>query len=354
MSATKSNEKLKVAICGGSGYTGIELLRILSGHPQVKITAVTSEKSAGKKVTDLFPHLQKYRNLTYQPLNKTGLLHEADLFFLALPHGASQEAVHFFFENKKQVIDLSADYRLADPRVYQEWYGLSHQYLATLKKAVFGLPEIYRSRIKKAKLIANPGCYPTSAILGLLPALKNNLIDASNIIIDSKSGTSGAGRKSDLAVSFCEVNEGFKAYGIGTHRHTPEIEQELSRAAGKKIRVNFTPHLLPVDRGILTTAYAPLSKRTDTATVLNIYKKLYRNEPFVCVLDEGIFPNMKNVRGTNFCHIGIKVVPRTNTLIIVSVIDNLVKGASGQAVHNMNIMMGFDETSGLDSLALFP
>jgi len=354
MSTTKNNEKLKVAICGGSGYTGVELLRILSGHPKVKITAVTSEKSAGKSVSALFPHLEKYRTLTYEPLNKINLLDKADLFFLALPHGASQEAVNFFVENKKRVIDLSADYRLSDPTVYQEWYGLPHKRLATLKKAVFGLPEIYRSKIKKAKLIANPGCYPTSAILGLLPAIKNKLVDVSSLIIDSKSGATGAGRKADIAVSFCEVNEGFKAYGIGTHRHTPEIEQELSLAAGKKIMVNFTPHLLPVDRGILTTMYAKLSQKTDTASVLRIYKKMYKDEPFVCVLDEGIFPNIKNVRGTNYCHIGIKVVQRTDTLIIVSAIDNLVKGASGQAVHNMNIMMGFGETTGLESLALFP
>jgi len=354
MKTTQNNEKLRVAICGGSGYTGVELLRILSGHPRVRITAVTSEKSAGKKISVLFPHLQKYQNLSYEHLHKTALMEKADLFFLALPHGASQEAVNFFFNNDKRVIDLSADYRLSDPKVYQEWYGLPHKYLATLKKAVFGLPEIYRSSIKKARLIANPGCYPTGAILGLLPAIKGKLIDLSSLIIDSKSGTTGAGRKADLAVSFCEVNEGFKAYGIGTHRHTPEIEQELSSAAGRKIRVNFTPHLLPVDRGILTTIYASLSKKADTASVLSLYKKMYQDEPFVHVLDEGIFPNIKNVRGTNFCHIGIKVVPRTNTLIIVSAIDNLVKGASGQAVHNMNIMMGFEETTALESLALFP
>jgi N-acetyl-gamma-glutamyl-phosphate reductase len=354
MASTINNGKIRVAICGGSGYTGVELLRILSGHPRVKITAVTSEKSAGKKVSALFPHLLKYRTLVYEPMNKIGLLNKADLFFLALPHGASQDAVQFFFENGKRVIDLSADYRLSDPLAYQEWYGLPHKHLTTLKKAVFGLPEIYRSKIRKAKLVANPGCYPTSAILGLLPAVKSRLVDVSSLVIDSKSGTSGAGRKADLAVSFCEVNEGFKAYGIGTHRHTPEIEQELSSAAGKSIRVNFTPHLLPVDRGILTTVYARLSKKTDTAAILNIYKKLYKDEPFVRVLDEGLFPNIKDVRGTNFCRIGVKVVSRTNTLIIVSAVDNLVKGAAGQAVHNMNIMFGFRETTGLESLGLFP
>jgi N-acetyl-gamma-glutamyl-phosphate reductase len=354
MSTVNEKGKLKVAICGGSGYTGIELLRILSNHPRVRVAAVTSEKSAGKKVTELFPHLQKYDSLIYEPMQKEALLSKADLFFLALPHGASQEAVNFFSGKKKRVIDLSADYRLSDPKVYKEWYGLPHKYLETLKKAVFGLPEVYRSKIKKAKLIANPGCYPTSAILGLLPALKNDLVDTGSIIIDSKSGTTGAGRKADLAVSYCEVNEGFKAYGIGTHRHTPEIEQELSSAAGRKITVNFTPHLLPVDRGILTTIYTKLTKKADTASILKIYNRLYKNEPFVCVLNDGNFPNIKNVRGTNFCHIGLKVNPRTNTLIIVSVIDNLVKGASGQAVHNMNIMMSFEETAGLESLALFP
>jgi N-acetyl-gamma-glutamyl-phosphate reductase len=354
MSRTKASEKIDVAICGGSGYTGIELLRILSNHPGVNITSVTSEKSAGRKVKELFPHLQRYGTLAYEPMQKEALLDKAELFFLALPHGASQDAVNFFFKHRKAVIDLSADYRISDPEIYREWYGLPQKYPDTLKKAVFGLPEVYRSKIRKAKLIANPGCYPTSAILGLLPAVKSGLIDTGSIVIDSKSGTTGAGRKADLAVSFCEVNEGFKAYGIGTHRHTPEIEQELSSAAGKKITVNFTPHLLPVDRGILTTIYARLTKTTDSAAVLDLYRKQYKNEPFVCVFGEDTFPNIKNVRGTNFCQIGLKVVPRTNTLIIVSAIDNLVKGASGQAVHNMNIMLGFEETAGLESLALFP
>lgn len=345
---------IKVAICGGSGYTGIELLRILSGHPAVKITAVTSEKSAGKNVAEVFPHLSSLQDLIYEPLIKEKLLSKADIFFLALPHGKAQETVHYFYTNKKMVIDLSADYRLSDPQVYKEWYGLPHNFTPTLKKAVFGLPEIYRNKIKKTRLVANPGCYPTGAILGLFPAIKNKLIDPSSIIIDSKSGTSGAGRKAELSISYCEVNEGFKAYGIGTHRHTPEIEQELSFLAGKKISVNFTPHLLPVDRGILSTIYAQLNKKTDTAAILKIYKKIYTGEPFIQVLDEGIFPNIKNVKGTNFCHIGLKVNNRTNTLIIVTAIDNLVKGASGQAVHNMNIMLGLKETEGLKSITVFP
>jgi len=344
----------KVCICGGSGYTGIELLRILSHHPEVVVTGVTSEKSAGKRVADVFPHLACYRDLVYEPLDKEKLLDKAEIFFLALPHGASQEAVHFFFSKNKKVIDLSADYRLSDPAVYEKWYDTSHAFVPTLKKAVYGLPELYRKRIRKARLVANPGCYPTGAILGLFPAIKAELVDVSSIIIDSKSGTSGAGRKADIAVAFCEVNEGFKAYAVGTHRHTPEIEQEISLLSGRTIRVNFTPHLLPVDRGILTTIYAPPAKKFTTEQIVKTYCQAYKNEPFIRVLDYGKYPNIKNVRGTNFCEIGLKLNERTQTLIIVTAIDNLVKGASGQAVHNMNIMMGFEETTALDTLALYP
>ncbi len=345
---------LKVAICGGSGYTGGELLRLLSKHPEIEVIAVTSEKSAGKKVSDLFPHLHKYSNLVYEPLNKKKLLDKADLFFMAIPHGTSQEAVDSFFKNGKKVIDLSADYRLRDAKIYEEWYNVPHKFQGTLKKAVYGLPELYRKKIAKAQLIANPGCYPTGAVLGLYPATKNKLIDIDSIVIDSKSGTTGAGRQSDVTFSYCEVNEGFRAYGIATHRHTPEIEQEISFVAGKNIKVNFTPHLVPLDRGILTTIYAKLTKDVDLKKVLKIYKKAYANEPFTRVLDEGRCPNVKNVRGTNLCEIGLSVNKRTNTMIVVTAIDNLMKGASGQAVHNMNIMMGFDEKTALDSIALFP
>ena len=216
----------KIAISGGSGYTGCELLRLLSAHPGAKVTAVTSEKSAGKSVTALFPHLHKYSNLTYQPLDKESLLDKAEVFFMALPHAASQEAVDFFVRKGKLVIDLSADYRLRDPLLYEEWYKTPHEYKATLRKAVYGLPEVYRNKIKGSKLIANPGCYPTGALLGLYPLFKARLVEMSfPIIIDSKSGASGAGRQSDVAFSFCEVNGGFRAYGLTTHRHTPEMEQ---------------------------------------------------------------------------------------------------------------------------------
>jgi N-acetyl-gamma-glutamyl-phosphate reductase len=345
---------VRVFICGGSGYTGGELLRILSSHPEVVVTGVTSQRSAGKSVSELFPHLHKYANLVYEPLRKEKVLGKADLFFMALPHGESQVAVDYFFQQGKMVIDLSADYRLRDAGIYEHWYNVPHAFQATLKQAVYGLPEIYRNRIKKSLLIANPGCYPTGALLGLLPAVKNTLIDLSSLVIDAKSGTSGAGRKADIAVAYCEVNEGFKAYAVGTHRHIPEIEQELTVAAGKDVTVNFTPHLLPVNRGILTTIYARLAKKIDAGALEKIYRDTYKKEPFVRVLPYGLYPNIKNVRGTNHCDIGLKLNERTNTLIVITVIDNLVKGASGQSVQNMNIMLGIDETVALDTLAVFP
>jgi N-acetyl-gamma-glutamyl-phosphate reductase len=345
---------VKVAICGGSGYTGAELLRILAQHPAVQVTSVTSERSAGKRVTDIFPHLVKYSGMTFEPMDTARLVSRAELFFMALPHAESQEAVDYFFKKGKKVIDLSADFRLADPAVYEQWYKTKHQFPDTLKKAVFGLPELYRKAIRKSRLIANPGCYPTSAILALYPALKEGLIDTGSIIVDSKSGVSGAGRKADVTVSFCEVNEGFKAYGIGIHRHTPEIEQALSDIADRQVVIDFTPHLVPIDRGIVTTAYARLNRKLNTANVLMHYKRKFAKEPFVMVLEEGSYPNAKHVRGSNYCFIGLKVNERTNTLVIVSAIDNLVKGASGQAVQNMNIMLGLDETVALKGLALCP
>lgn len=345
---------LKIAVCGGSGYVGGELLRILSLHPHVRVTAVTSEQSAGKPVTAVFPSLYSYDRISFEPLVMETLLGKADLFFLALPHAASQEAVHFFVSRGKRVIDISADYRISNPLVYEQWYKVPHNYRATLRKAVYGLTELRRKRVKRAALVANPGCYPTGALLGIYPALRKSLIDPGSIVIDSKSGVSGAGRKAETAYSYCEVSQGFKAYGIATHRHTPEIEQELSLIAGREVRVNFTPHLLPVDRGILSTLYARLTGTYDTKTVIETYRRTYRAEPFIRVLSEGVFPNIKNVRGTNFCEIGVKVNSRTRTLIMVTAIDNLVKGAAGQAIQNMNVMCGFEETSGLGSLAVFP
>lgn len=330
------------------------MLRILSSHPNIVVTGVTSEKSAGKSVVELFPNLHLYSNLIYEPLEMEKIVGKADVFFMALPHAKSQKAVHFLFSHRKKVIDLSADYRLKNVRVYHEWYKVPHRFKATLKKAVYGLPELYRKQITKTSIVANPGCYPTGAILGLYPALKHKLINVDSIVIGSVSGTSGAGRSSDMRFSFSEVNEGFKAYAIATHRHIPEIEQELSAIAKKDIKVNFTPHLAPFDRGILTTISAPLVKNISSEKAFDIYKKAYTGEPFTKVLDMGIFPDVKNVRGTNLCEVGLRVNMRTKTLIVVTAIDNLTKGASGQAVHNMNIMMGLDETTALDLVALRP
>lgn len=345
---------LKVAICGASGYAGAELLRILSNHPDVRVVSVTSEKSAGKSPVELFPHLSKYGNLLFEPMEPHSLLGKADLFFMALPHKASQPAVALLHREGHKVVDLSADFRIKNSAVYEQWYNTPHEHGDTLKKAVYGLPELHRAKIKKAGLIANPGCYPTGAILGIYPALKNGLASPEDIIVDSKSGTSGAGRQSDVRFSYCEVNEGFKAYSVGVHRHTPEIEQELSLIAKKDVTISFTPHLLPVNRGILSTIYLKTAKKLTTESAISVYEKAYRGEPFVRVLEADNLPNINAVRGTNRCDIGLKFDPRTGTLIVITAIDNLVKGAAGQAVQNMNIMMGFPEDTALSTLAAFP
>ncbi|MBF0555526.1 MAG: N-acetyl-gamma-glutamyl-phosphate reductase [Nitrospirae bacterium] len=343
---------IRAVICGASGYAGSELLRILRQVPEVEVAAVTSEQSAGKLAERLLAGIdgKKFR---FEPLIRETLLEKGDVFFLALPHSASQEAVEFFHSNGKKVIDLSADYRLRDKAVYERWYKTKHEFPGTLKHAVYGLPELYRSEIKNASLIANPGCYPTTAIIALYPALKQGIITKEHIVIDSKSGVSGAGRKSDVAYSFCEIAGGFKAYGIATHRHTPEIDQELSLIAGSPVKVTFTPHLLPVTRGMLSTVYAPLKDNTGLDEVHSMYKNAYKGEPFVDVLDIGKYPDIRNVRGTNMCQIGIAVA-ENGTLIIVSAIDNLVKGAAGQAVQNMNLMFGLAETTGLNLLPVVP
>ncbi|MBF0541405.1 MAG: N-acetyl-gamma-glutamyl-phosphate reductase [Nitrospirae bacterium] len=341
----------KAIICGGSGYTGSELLRILYSHPDIEITSVTAERNVGSEITDLFPHLYPYKGLKFEPLDKETLFKKGDIFFMALPHSASQEAVDYFYKKGKKIVDLSADFRLKNLAAYEKWYEVKHHYPTTLKEAVYGLPELYRDEIKKTSLIACPGCYPTSAILGLYPALKNRIVSPTGIIIDSKSGTSGAGRKTDVSLSFSEVNSGFKAYKIASHRHTPEIEQELSLIAGVDLKVNFTPHLLPVPRGILSTIYAKVTKDVD---IIEIYKNTYKDEQFVRVLDKGIFPDIRNVIGTNYCEIGIGINKETDTLIIVSVIDNLIKGASGQAIQNMNLMLDLPEITALNTIGILP
>jgi N-acetyl-gamma-glutamyl-phosphate reductase len=345
---------LNVAIVGASGYTGLELIRILHCHPEVAVTCLTSEQSAGRKISDVFPTLRGRCDLVLENLEPVRVAEKADIIFTALPHKAAMEVVPTFLKLGKHVIDLSADYRLHDPDVYGAWYE-PHLNPANLKKAVYGLPEIRRAKIKGTRLVANPGCYPTSIILALAPLLKSGSINLSEIIADSASGVTGAGRSAKVDSLYCEVNEGYKAYGVGgVHRHTPEIEQELSLLAGEGLQVTFTPHLVPMDRGILSTVYARPHKPTSTEKLLAVYNDFYRGEPFVRVLPQGCLPSTAFVRGSNFCDLSPVVDARTGRIIIVSAIDNLVKGASGQAVQNMNIVCGFPETMGLDGLALFP
>ena len=345
---------LNIAIVGASGYTGLELIRILHCHPEVAVTCLTSEQSAGKRISDVFPTLRGRCDIVLENLEPVRVAEKADIIFTALPHKAAMEVVPTFLKLGKKVIDLSADYRLSDAAVYGQWYE-PHLNPANLKKAVYGLPELRRNKIKSTKLVANPGCYPTSIILGLAPLLKKGLIDLSSIIADSASGVTGAGRAAKVDSLYCEVNEGYKAYGVGgVHRHTPEIEQELSLLAGEQLKITFTPHLAPMDRGILSTIYATPTKPLSTETIVQLYQDFYAGEPFVRVLPQGTLPSTAFVRGSNFCDIAPLVDARTGRIIIVSAIDNLVKGASGQAVQNMNLVCGFPETMGLEGLALFP
>ncbi len=345
---------LKIAIAGASGYTGGELLRLLSRHPHVRVVAVTSEKSAGKPVGAIFPNLDGFFDLILQPLVPEDLAEKAEFIFTALPHGTSVEPVSAFIRSGKRVVDLSADFRLKDPSLYREWYGMEHKGKELLDSAVYGLPEIYREKIRGAVLVANPGCYPTAGILAIAPLIKNGLIQNDRIYIDAKSAISGAGRGPALPYHFPEAHEGLEAYKVGVHRHTPEIEQALSDISGGNIKVTFVPHLIPANRGLLCTVYAPLASAVEAGEITRIYKKFYDNEPFIRILDTGRQPNIRDVRGANFCDIGIAVDRRNRCIVVTSAIDNLVKGAAGEAIQNMNIMMGFEETTGLMEPGVFP
>ncbi|MCB4791379.1 MAG: N-acetyl-gamma-glutamyl-phosphate reductase [Elusimicrobia bacterium] len=339
--------KINVAIAGIKGYTGEVLLEILSSHEGVKLALATSRLS-GKPVPvkEIYPDLGDI-NLMCENLDVEVLAKKTDIVFLALPHKVSLELVPEFLKHNVKVIDLSADFRLNSAEVYEKWYGGKHSAPHVLKDAVYGLPEFYAKDIKNAKLIANPGCYPTTVILGCAPALRNGLVDTGSIIADAKSGVSGAGR--NFSKEYFQIHHpDHRAYNIaGKHRHIPEMEQELSKIAKKEITLTFTPHIIPVERGMLSTIYMNLSKKTDVKAMVKIYKEFYKDKPFIRVLDEGEIPNIKSVVYTNYCDIGLDIDQRTNRLIVVSCIDNLVKGASGQAVQNMNIMCGFDEKMGL-------
>jgi N-acetyl-gamma-glutamyl-phosphate reductase len=305
---------------------------------------------------DIFPHLQATA-LADVPLVQPDpdvLARECDLVFLAVPHGTAMNMAADLVDRKVRVVDLSADFRLRDVEIYEQWYKVAHTQSQLLPRAVYGLPEIYAQDIARAELIANPGCYPTSAILGLYPALQQGIIKTEGIVVDSKSGTTGAGRKASVPSLFCEVNENFRAYNLGRHRHTPEIEQEVSVAANTPVTLSFNTHLVPIDRGILSTIYTQLNQPATLAAVHDLFTRFYAHKPWVRVLPQGALPQTKGVRGTMFCDIGLAVDPRTNRLIIVTAIDNLCRGASGQALANANIMSGLDQTLGLNMGALLP
>jgi N-acetyl-gamma-glutamyl-phosphate reductase len=350
--------RVDVGIIGASGYTGEELLRLLLVHPQVHLTAVTSRQYAGRTVAQVFPRFAVYpqaRELRFADPNPGAVAKQAQVVFLALPHGVASQFAVPLLEQGRQVIDLSADFRLRDPQIYREFYGHDHPAPGLLPTAVYGLPEIHRDAIRTAKLIASPGCYPTSILLPTLPLVRANLIHPEAIIADSLSGVSGAGRKAEVPYLFVECHESVRPYGVPKHRHLSEIEEQISLAAGLPVAVQFTPHLIPVNRGILTTLYlAPGSKSKtprETAALADriaaCYREAYADEPFVRLLEEPALPDTKNVVGTNAIEIAWRLDPRTGALVVMSALDNVLKGAGGQAVQSFNILRGFPETAGL-------
>src|SRR5579863_705434 len=348
--------KAKIGVLGASGYTGAELVRLLLRHPQVEIALLTADRRAGKTMADVFPQFSPYA------LPQLTSIEEADwralgldFAFCALPHGTTQKTIKDLMARapRTKIVDLSADFRLADPAAYAHWYGHEHAAVELQKEAVYGLTEVYRDKIKAARLVANPGCYTSCAELALIPLLKAKAIDPDEIVIDAKSGMTGAGRGAREDMVFAEVSEGFHAYGVGRHRHMAELDQEFSRAAGREVIASFTPHLAPMNRGILSTIYVrgPKAAPQDLHALL---EKAYREEPFVHVLPFGTTPQTRHVRGSNMTLIGVAADRVAGRAIVIAALDNLTKGASGQAVQNMNLMLGFPETSGLEQVALFP
>ena len=343
---------IKVGVVGATGYTGVELLRLLVPHPEVEITAITSRKEAGKRVDSLFPSLRGHLDNTFTDPEEADL-ESCDLVFFATPNGTAMKMVPALLDSGTRVIDLAADFRIRDVETWSDWYGLEHACPDLLEEAVYGLPEINRSLIANARLVANPGCYPTAATLGFLPLVgREGLVDRSHLIADCKSGVSGAGRKAQVPTLFCEANENFKAYGVTGHRHLPEIRQTLETSVGESVGLTFVPHLIPMIRGIHATLYMRLQDKT--IDLQELFEAHYAAEPFVDVLPEGAHPETRSVRGGNVCRIAVHRPQGADTVVVLSVIDNLVKGAAGQAVQNMNIMFGFEERMGLDHPALLP
>ena len=340
---------IRAAIIGATGYAGAELIRILSGHPEVEISAVTSRQYAGVRIDQVYPAFSGVVDLICEAYSADRICERADVVFMALPHRLPMSFVPDFIKRNKKVIDLSADFRFNDAAIYESVYQ-SHTAKELLASAVYGLSDIYFEQIRQASLIGNPGCYPTSVLLPLIPLLKKGLLDLSTLIADSKSGVSGAGRSLSLGAHFCEVTESFKPYKVAVHRHNPEMDAILSREAQTAVSITFVPHLVPMSRGMLTTVYATPAIDLKSQDIADCYTAAYAHRPFVRLCSEGRLPDTLNVRGTNYCDIGFKLDERNNRLILVSAIDNLVKGAAGQAVQNMNIMLGFDETAGLHNV----
>jgi len=342
---------VRVGIVGGTGYTGVELLRLLVLHPQVEVAVVTSRTDAGQRVDSVYPNLRGYIDVLFTAPD-LNLLSECDAVFFATPNGTAMLMAKQLLAAGVKVIDLSADFRLKDAQEWSHWYGMEHACPDLLPEAVYGLPEINRAAIKNARLIACPGCYPTSVQLGFLPLLENNLINIEHLIADVKSGVSGAGRKAELATLMSETGESFKAYGVAGHRHLPEIKQGLSIVAGESVGLTFVPHLTPMIRGIHATLYGQLTGKAED--IQHLFEQRYRDEPFVDVLAQGSHPDTRNVRGSNQCQIAIHQPQGGNVVVVLSVIDNLVKGAAGQAIQAMNLMFGLNETTGLKVVALYP
>jgi N-acetyl-gamma-glutamyl-phosphate reductase len=342
---------IDIAIVGGTGYTGVELLRLLAQHPEANVVAITSRKDAGTRVAQMFPSLRGRYDLAFcEP--QQAALDRCDVVFFATPHGVAMSQARELVGAGTRIIDLAADFRLGDPAVFERWYKMPHACPELLEEAVYGIPEINRDAIRKARIVANPGCYPTTVQLGFLPLVEAGLVDTQHLIADCKSGVSGAGRKAELSLSYCETADNFAAYGVAGHRHWPEILQGLNRASREPVRLTFTPHLTPIIRGILATLYAPLRDRD--ADLQALYEKRYAGEPFVDVMPPGSLPDTRSVRGSNTLRIAVHRPPDSDLALVIAVEDNLVKGAAGQAIQNMNLMFGLPETTGLQAPPLLP
>lgn len=346
-------KKVQIGIVGGTGYTGVELLRILAVHPQAEVTMITSRSEEGVALADMFPNLRGHYDLKFS-VPDAAKLKTCDVVFFATPHGVAMSMAKALSEAGVKIIDLAADFRVEDLDVWSQWYGMAHTQGALFEKVAYGLPEYYREQIKNAEIIANPGCYPTSAMLGVLPLLNQKLVDAKHLIVDGKSGVSGAGRGAKVPMLGAEMSESFKAYAVTGHRHLPEMKEKLSQLTAQDIGLTFVPHLIPMIRGMETTTYATLLEDMSQQALQDLYEQAYADEPFVDVMPAGSLPETRMVKGSNMCRIAVHRPQDSDQVVVTSVIDNLVKGAAGQAIQNMNILFDLDENAGLGHVALLP